>query len=247
MNNYWNGAAVNLRRNDTNATQDIGFNGCGFDWGAAQAFCSGTTCYGTRWYDQDGNGNDLAESANSNQPKYVAHCDKTFPCFQFASGTNTVMSVALKTAVGANTLAIVGGVTNILTSGTFAYSGNYLTPTYNTRMTYATSGLVNSVRTYSGTSQVSPSASAIAANSFYRVCSTVNSSLSHISVSGASGADNTTPQTLNPYAGFYVGNNSSNNSAGNVNMIEAVLFSPDISNADAATIGANQATYYGVP
>jgi hypothetical protein len=49
------------------------------------SFCSGTTCYATKVYDQSGNGNDVAQASPSSQPSVNFTCDVGMPCLNFGA------------------------------------------------------------------------------------------------------------------------------------------------------------------
>lgn len=65
------GAALRLRRGSDNAEQDIGFSGNGLDMAALLAFVGAGEGFVTLWYDQSGNGRNLAQTTLSNQPRIV--------------------------------------------------------------------------------------------------------------------------------------------------------------------------------
>ena len=58
--------AINIRRASDNTTKDILIRKSGnLDPTTAATFCASTTCYVTTWYDQTGNGNDVAQGTNA--------------------------------------------------------------------------------------------------------------------------------------------------------------------------------------
>lgn len=65
------GSCIRVRRSSDDAEQDIGFSGDSLDTSALTSFVGANTGYVTKWYDQSGNGNDLAESGKSLQPIIV--------------------------------------------------------------------------------------------------------------------------------------------------------------------------------
>lgn len=58
------GSAMQIKRASDSTTQDIGFVSGEFDQTSANAFCSGTTCTLSIWYDQSGNGSNITCSSN---------------------------------------------------------------------------------------------------------------------------------------------------------------------------------------
>lgn len=65
----YTGQLINIREASGNTTRDIGPSGCGLDQGAIKAFCGGANCFITKVYDQSGNGNDISQGTNANQPQ----------------------------------------------------------------------------------------------------------------------------------------------------------------------------------
>lgn len=63
--------AFQLRRSDNNATADIGFVGAYVDFAACLAHCAGNSGFVSLRYDQTGNGNTLAPTSTSAQPRLV--------------------------------------------------------------------------------------------------------------------------------------------------------------------------------
>lgn len=66
------GAAIKVRRDNDNATQDIGFATDGYlDVASLKSFVGANNGYVTRWYDQSGSGNDAKQNDNTKQPIIV--------------------------------------------------------------------------------------------------------------------------------------------------------------------------------
>lgn len=69
----WAGPLFTVRRASDSATKDIGTDAYGVcDTAALAAFCSGTTGYVTKVYDQSGNGRDVTQATAANQPTIYA-------------------------------------------------------------------------------------------------------------------------------------------------------------------------------
>jgi hypothetical protein len=64
--------AIQIRRSNDNATQDIGFVGENLDTSAITSFVGLNNAFITKWYDQSGNGNDLTRIIDSTQPRIVS-------------------------------------------------------------------------------------------------------------------------------------------------------------------------------
>jgi len=58
LNSAYTGSLIRIVRASDNAEQDIGYSGEDLDEAAVNSFCSGTTCYIGKCYDQSGNGYD---------------------------------------------------------------------------------------------------------------------------------------------------------------------------------------------
>ena len=65
----YTGDAIMVRRSSNNDSLAIGFSGGVLDTAAMKTFCNSTNCFVRVWYDQSGNGNDLRQTTNANQPK----------------------------------------------------------------------------------------------------------------------------------------------------------------------------------
>lgn len=68
----FNYAAIQVRRSSDNTTQNIGWDAASnLDVASLMSFCGSSSCYVTTWYDQSGNGMNLFQSTNANQPRIV--------------------------------------------------------------------------------------------------------------------------------------------------------------------------------
>lgn len=68
----YGGPALQVRRSSDSAMQDIGFEPGGLDTAALLAFCGAGDGFVSRWYDQSGLGQDVAQPAAGQQPRIVA-------------------------------------------------------------------------------------------------------------------------------------------------------------------------------
>jgi hypothetical protein len=73
MRDAYAGSAIQVRRSSDNATLDIGFTTTGdLDTSALKAFVgAGNSAFVTVWYDQSGNGINVAQPTQANQPRIV--------------------------------------------------------------------------------------------------------------------------------------------------------------------------------
>lgn len=93
----YSGSAIRVRRSSDNSEQDIGFDGNDFDSTDLETFCGANDGFVVTWYDQSGNGNDITNATQAQQPK--AHDSST--------GTITQAGVASVKFDGSNdTLAL---------------------------------------------------------------------------------------------------------------------------------------------
>ena len=73
LSSAYGGFALQVRRSSDNTTQDIGFTAGGdLDTASLKTFVGGGNGYVTIWYDQSGNGKNLAQATNAQQPALVA-------------------------------------------------------------------------------------------------------------------------------------------------------------------------------
>lgn len=87
--------AINIRRTSDSTTTDIGLTAtCDLDAATASTFCSATTCFVTKVYDQTGGGRDVSEAVTADQPQLIFSCTPTGrPCTQ-SSSSSIIMSSA---------------------------------------------------------------------------------------------------------------------------------------------------------
>jgi hypothetical protein len=72
MRNVYAGAAIRVRRSSDNVEQDIGFAANGqVDYTALATFIGANSAFVRTWYDQTGNGFNIVEAINANQPRLV--------------------------------------------------------------------------------------------------------------------------------------------------------------------------------
>ena len=69
LSNSYLGSAIQVRRDSDGSTLEIGFAGEELDTDSLISFCSGTSGFVSKWYDQSGNGNDAEQVTSFNQSK----------------------------------------------------------------------------------------------------------------------------------------------------------------------------------
>ena len=118
----YTGPAIKVRKTvagDT-STQDIGFVNGELDTASLLSFADGGDVYVQIWYDQSGNGNDLAQVSASAQPKIVAsgvvNTKNSEPCVDFDGISQEFITTELLDTSADNSLisvfSIDGGVDN---------------------------------------------------------------------------------------------------------------------------------------
>jgi len=65
------GSAIRVRRSNDNAEADIGFSGNVLNTAALLAHCGANSGFIVTWYDQSGNGRNLTQATQANQPRIV--------------------------------------------------------------------------------------------------------------------------------------------------------------------------------
>jgi hypothetical protein len=85
--------AINVRRASDNTTADIVILPTGsLDTATAKTFCAATICYVARWYDQTGNGHDITQYNESQQPELTFSGYGGFPAVAFNYSQMTYLS-----------------------------------------------------------------------------------------------------------------------------------------------------------
>jgi hypothetical protein len=110
--------AIQVRRSNDNATQDIGFDSSGnLDMAALQAFVGSASGYVATWYDQSGNARHFTQATPANQPVIVnarlinAVNGRPMPAFSAVNLTALTRSSIGVYAAGATTMLTVMSTT----------------------------------------------------------------------------------------------------------------------------------------
>jgi hypothetical protein len=73
LSSSYAGSALQVRRSSDNSTQDIGFTANGdLDTAMLKTFVGAGDAFISAWYDQSGNGKDLTQAAQANQPQLLS-------------------------------------------------------------------------------------------------------------------------------------------------------------------------------
>jgi len=93
LRNAYAGKCMNVRRSSDSATQDIGFDGSGnFDVAGFNAFVGGGSGFVAKWYDQSGNGNDVAQTTAAQQSQVVLSVQNGHPIVRMAIASSSGMT-----------------------------------------------------------------------------------------------------------------------------------------------------------
>jgi hypothetical protein len=104
-NSVYAGAAIRVRRSSDNTEQDINFvssaPNAGIDTSALLTFVGAGNGFVTSWYNQNGSGNNFAQTSAGNQPRIVnggvIDTRNTLPSFNF-NGTSDFMDIPSSTS-----------------------------------------------------------------------------------------------------------------------------------------------------
>jgi hypothetical protein len=115
LRNAYAGSALRVRRSSDNTEQDIGFSGSGgLDLASLNTFVGANNGFVSKWYDQSGSGNDIAEATAGKQPQLVASGSVIMvngnPALLGIAANNT----ALTTGAFASAIWSVSAWTNLL-------------------------------------------------------------------------------------------------------------------------------------
>jgi hypothetical protein len=264
LNNCYTGYAMNIRRSSDNATQNIGFNAGGdLDQTALLAFVGAGSGYVTKWYDQSGSGNNVAQPAAANQPRIVnAGVVETInnrPALYFG-GSSQDLFVSVPINTYPLSVSILANTSGGSTNGAFIKVGQDFTPNCGVGF-----GIGNADFDHSGTSIIGlkeniswcpsnpslnyPSSAftmvAIQQNAAGGNGLTVYVNSTNAPLSNATNGTNGTTISGNLYVGGYLANGSDYRFPV-FRQSEVIIFGSAISPSDQATIETSQKNYYGI-
>lgn len=96
LRNAYSGSAIQVRRSSDNTTQDIGFDSSGnLNTTSLTSFVGSSSGYISIWYDQSGNGYNLTQGTNANQPRIVnagtIEVGNSLPTIRFIRANSTIL------------------------------------------------------------------------------------------------------------------------------------------------------------
>ena len=228
------GSAVRFRRSSDSTEQDIGFVAGEFDSASYSAFVGGGSGFVKTWYDQSGNGRNLAQATTTKQPLLILSGQNSKPVLRFdgsddflfyAHGSTVSQPFSSLTAAKATTTGSVNfldayaGVRVLLrpasTTTTQIFAGTLLTLTHDPRNFSVFSAIFNGLT------------SALYGNG-------------GTGVSGQAGATGWNGITLGARSNGDAGEFAS------CDIAEHIFMTGAISQANHNTIGSNQATRFGL-
>jgi hypothetical protein len=227
--------AINIRRASDNTTMDIVILTSGaLDTSTAATFCASTTCYVDEWYDQTGNGNNVTQSTNSNQPTISFNCIGSLPCVGYSSTTmrlsGSIPSVSqpLTMSAVAERTGNTSNANGIISTYTGSQPTLYFQSTTNTIVIYASNSWVTATAND---------------NAWHAIQGVFNAGTSVLSIDGISMTGSmvgtATSTSLN------IGNNPSQNVGLTGNIGEAGLWPSGFSTQQQSNMCHNQYTYWG--
>jgi hypothetical protein len=105
------GSCMKVRRSSDNTTQNIGFVSNTLDTASLLTFCGAGNGFVDTWYDQSGNGFDVAQATQANQPQIVASgavvTKNSLPSVQFDGVNDGLASAFSITSVFTNRAASI--------------------------------------------------------------------------------------------------------------------------------------------
>lgn len=117
----YSGDAVRIRESGGDTEADIGFDGNGdFDTATAASHIGANTGYIVTWYDQSGNGNDVTQGTDAQQPLYEASGLNSLPNVMFDASADTYLLNSTLSLTGATASCFV---VSMLLSGSDAFAG----------------------------------------------------------------------------------------------------------------------------
>ena len=253
------GACLRVRRSSDNTELDIGFALSAVDTATILSFCGSGSGFITAWYDQSGNGQNMAQAAAANQPRLCLSgtLDRlgngtARPCLTMLTPNNWMQNAfSFGGAAAAYAVAAVASRSASCPDGgrLLGFAGAAATDDYsstdsNIFMRYATGGLIV-VGQGGSTAQLTGSTSPFQA---VMTCSAGVQQLTMdgaVSPSSAVGGALASPGTL--LMGIYNTTSNANAAMWDGAAAEFLVTAGTLTGTDQATIKASQRSYYGTP
>lgn len=229
--------AVNIRRSSDNAAQDFGFLASGsFDAASAAAFIGAGSGFITKWYDQSGNGYDVAQGTAANQPGYSASGLNSLPTGNYVSSSSQILIRSTSPSQAAPlTIMVIAKRSGLNFMSLLGTNGGAPLLGFTN-----SSGGVRAI--FTSTVSTSGATEGFA----HCIGAAINGASSKWFIDGSASAFSSNPG-VGTITGMALGGSPTFGNYLNGPMPEALLFGGALADADAQTIQANQKTYYGTP
>jgi hypothetical protein len=235
LSSTYSGFAIQVRRSSDNATQDIGFVSGDLDISSLNTFVGSNYGYVSIWYDQSGNGNNLANTTAIEQPRIVEsgnlNVENSKPFIRFwgnPGGQKNSLNLVSESTTNGTVIAVnkfgTGGDGFILGHSDYYYW--HSNPQTNLFSIYSSSSIINSSVWQNGTSINANDAvwnTFLMVNVINPLNPSTNTNWNNI------GADRTYHHTSN--GGGYA---------------ELLVFASPISTADRNIVECSQGSYYAI-
>ena len=241
LDNTYTGNAIKVRRASDNAEQDIAFSNNELDTATLETFASGTDAFVTTWYDQSGNGNDVAQASAADQPKIV-------------SSGSTLLLNNKPTIQSLNKRLLNNNfTTSVIKTDLFVYNTDSLNASFNC---YFDGGVQNTAnRSYYGTNNSTPQKeimfegvgliSSVNSDTTQKLAFNIsNSPNSLIHINNTSVASGTSGSNTS-FVGLSLGRDYNNSASSNINYQEFVRWDTDQS-ANRTGIETNINDFYSI-
>ena len=255
LRTYYVGAALNVRRDSDNATQDIGFLlGGDLDVASLLSFVGTANGFVTTWYDQSNNANHATQTTLASQPQIVnggtARLLNARPCTYYSGAQNlSVPPAALvlgATPQSYNAVARLDGTTDYVYPSVFEYGTPTLTEWRLLALNPTSPGFFSALMASYGNDSVSTNITTPTgiltgvvysaypfANIYYN--GTVGATL-------PTAAFNTVNNTNGVIGG--AGGTTANSWIGGIS--EVIVLGSAVDTVDRQTLESSQAAYYGI-
>ena len=257
------GSAIRVRRSSDNVEADIGFDNAGnMNQAALLSHCGAGSGYVVTWYDQSGSGADFNQSTAAQQPRIVnagvVDVQNNKPCLVFDGSSSGLLgnstALALTNNIGAATFFnVLQSVNTSATQYPFIFALNSSSSSSRLGMQKTTGNIYQLVaRAINGDSgvflgSVADNGNITVMSSTLKYTSTKLFSIYRNGTANGTSATGTTAgnvENLNSSAA-YIGQRGSGQYL-NGSMVELILYTSLLTDANRQIIERNQGAYYGV-